>query len=163
MKKYLLIGAIIVVLILLGIYYFGFQTFFIENRVSEELPQMTQNTEKLTSQKPTIVKQGNFVDADFFHKGTGKAYILEYPDGKRILRFEEFEVVNGPDVYVYFSPAINPSGDLKSLGDFIDLGRLKGNVGNQNYELPDIDLEKYNSIVLWCKRFGVLFPYTVLK
>lgn len=163
MKKIILAVLIIGVLVLLEIFYFGFHNYFIEDKVNEALPSMPPDMAQPFLQEPIIVKQGNFVDADFFHKGIGKAYILEYPDGRRILRFENFEVVNGPDVYVYLSPATMPSNSLNSLGDFIELGRLKGNVGDQNYELSGIDLQKYNSVVLWCKRFEVLFPYAVIK
>lgn len=161
--KRLVLGVIIAVLVLLGLFYFRFQTYFIENRVREELPAMTPNGQGQTLQEPKILKQGDLVDADFFHKGSGKALVFEYPDGRKILRFEDFEVVNGPDVYVYLSPATVPTGDLKSLGDYLDLGLLKGNIGSQNYELPDIDLSGYNSVILWCKKFGVLFPYAVLE
>ncbi len=157
--------AVILILILLGVFYFRFQTYFIENKISEELPSMTPAAaQQPTLKEPKILKQGNFVDADFFHKGMGKAFILEYPDGRKILRFENFEVVNGPDLYVYFSKKSNPTGDIKSLGDFIDLGRLKGNIGDQNYELPqNILISDYQSAVIWCKRFGVLFPYAILN
>ncbi len=162
MKK--LIWAAGVILIGLGIYYTGVYTYFIENKISEELPQMSPANQQQTQQEPKIIKQGSFVDADFFHKGSGQAYVLEYPDGKKVLRFENFQTVNGPDLYVYFSKTNAPTGDLESLGDYIDLGRLKGNVGDQNYELPkNIIAESFSSVVIWCKKFGVLFPYSVLK
>ena len=162
MKKLILAGGIASIAV--TIYFTGAYTYFIENRVSEELPQMTSANQQQTLQEPRIIKQGNFVGADFFHKGNGQAYILEYPDGRKILRFENFEVVNGPDLYVYLSEASAPTGDLKSLGDYIDLGRLKDNIGDQNYELPqNISSNDYSSAVIWCKKFGVLFPYTVFK
>ena len=162
MKKLILAGG--VALIAATIYFTGAYTYFIENKVNEKLPQMTSANQEQTPQEPRIVKQGNFIDADLFHKGSGQAYILEYPDGQKILRFENFEVVNGPDLYVYLSKTDTPSGDLKSLGDYIDLGRLKGNIGDQNYKLPqNISLNDYSSVVIWCKKFGVLFPYTVFK
>lgn len=162
MKKVVFIG--LVILIGIGIYYTGVYTYFIENKVSEELPYMTPSSQESVLKEPEIKKQGNFVDADFFHKGRGQAYILEYPDGRKILRFENFETINGPDLYVYLSKTGSPTGDLKSLGDFIDLGRLKGNIGDQNYELPkNILIDEYQNAVIWCKKFGVLFPYAVLK
>ena len=161
--KRLVFAVIIAIFILLGVFYFRFQTYFIEDRVNEELPVMAPDSQESAMQEPKILKQGDFVDADFFHKGSGKALILEYPDGRNLLRFEDFEVVNGPDVYVYLSATTTPSGDLKSLGNYLDLGLMKGNIGDQNYDLPNTDLTGYSSVVLWCKKFGVLFPYAVLK
>ncbi|MBI4117305.1 MAG: DM13 domain-containing protein [Parcubacteria group bacterium] len=159
-RKLILAGGII--LIATVIYFTGAYTYFIENRISEELPKTTPSSKEQTLQEPKILKQGNFINADLFHKGSGQAYILEYPDGRKVLRFENFETVNGPDLFVYLSETSTPTGNLKSLGNFIDLGRLKGNIGNQNYELTE-NVSSLNSVVIWCKKFGVLFPYAVLK
>lgn len=152
MKKIILF-VILVGLLVLGFYYFQFQTYFIDNRVDEEMPEMEEGLE------PVVLKEGNFGDSDFIHKGTGKAKVIEYPDGSRILRFEDFEVTNGPDLFVYLSDSENPK---ENLGSYVDLGVLKGNIGNQNYELPE-NLEDFKSVVIWCKEFGVLFPYAVLN
>jgi len=58
---------------------------------------------------------------------------------------------NGPDLYVYLSTD-------KAASDFVNLGRLKGNMGNQNYEIPQgTDLDKYDTVLIWCKAFSVLF------
>lgn len=162
MKKIVLTGAI--TLAGIGIYFTGVYTYFIKNKISEELPSMSPGSQGTVSKEPKILKQGKFVNADFFHKGSGQAYIIEYTDGRKILRFENFKTVNGPDLYVYLSKSAAPAGDLKNLNDFIDLGRLKGNVGDQNYDLTqNIQIEEYQSAVIWCKKFGVLFPYAVLK
>jgi hypothetical protein len=79
-----------------------------------------------------------------------------------MLRFEDFRVTNGPDLYVYLSQNPKPTRDESSLGAFIDLGKLKGNSGNQNYEITE-DITGYNTAVIWCKRFGVLFSFAVLQ
>jgi len=72
-------------------------------------------------------------------------------DGSQYVRFENFKSTNGPDLFVYLA-----TDDQAS--DFVDLGRLKGNVGNQNYEIPEgVDLSKYNKVLVWCKAFSVLF------
>lgn len=160
MKKKIL--ALATVFIGIGIYYTGVYTYFIENKVNEELPEMNQENRQQILIEPKILKQGDFIDADFFHKGKGRAIILGYPDGKKILRFENFEIINGPDLYIYLSQTTAPTGDLGSLGNYIDLGRLKGNIGDQNYELTE-DINDFKSVVIWCKKFGVLFPYAVLK
>ena len=172
MKKIITLGLLAVVGI--GIYYTGIYTYFIENKVAEEMPEIktdasaspaiSPGTASTPSAQIKILKQGSFVDADFIHKGSGQAKILEYPDGRKILRFENFETINGPDLYVYLAESSSPTGDFKSLGNFIDLGQLKGNIGDQNYELPrNTDTSAYTSAIIWCKKFGVLFPYAILK
>ena len=100
---------------------------------------------------------GTFVGADNFHEGEGTAVILQQGD-QRVLRFEAFRVTNGPDLHVILSKSADPigSGDLGE--DYIDLGSLKGNAGNQNYELSaDLDLSEYQSVVIYCQPFHVLF------
>ena len=93
---------------------------------------------------------GEFQDADSFHKVSGKVIVLE-DGGKRYLRFENFESTNGPDLKVYLSVD-------DSAGDYVSLGELKGNIGNQNYEISEgSDLEKYDKVLIWCERFSVLF------
>ena len=67
------------------------------------------------------------------------------------LRLENFKATNGPDLYVYLATD-------KSTSDFVNLGRLKGNIGNQNYAIPaETNLTKYNTALIWCKAFSVLF------
>jgi len=95
-----------------------------------------------------IVKSGNF-EGLAGHYAEGLAKIIEV-DGSTFLRFEDFEVTNGPDLRVY----ITPDGDIKNG---IQLEKLKGSKGNQNYELNDIDIEQYNSVVIYCQPFGVYF------
>ncbi len=95
---------------------------------------------------------GTFAGAgDGIHNAQGSARILNLEDGRAVLRLEDFRVTNGPDLYVYLSTD-------KGASDYVDLGRLKANAGNQNYELPSgIDLSKYDNVVIWCKAFSVYF------
>ncbi len=80
---------------------------------------------------------------------TGNATVLNDGSEQRFLRFEGFESTNGPDLNVYLRA---------DDGEFIDLGNLKGNIGDQNYEIPvDVDLERFNTVEIWCVRFGVGF------
>jgi|SRR3989338_7818395 len=153
MKK--VFWSILVVIVLLGIYYTGVYTYFLKTEVSEDLPLMENKKEM------AVLAGGTFREVDFIHKGSGRAMLIE-SDGQIILRFEDFEVTNGPDLYVYLAKGENPTGDLKSLGDYIDLGLLKGSKGNQNYELPNYS-DGYSTVVIWCKKFGVLFTYAVMK
>ncbi len=98
------------------------------------------------------------------HTTTGRAIVTEFPDGRRVLRFEEFVTTNGPDLRVYLSAGSSDAGFGKEYGeDFVELGRLKGNLGNQNYEIPaGTDLSKYRNAVVWCARFSVGFGVATL-
>jgi len=105
----------------------------------------------------TPVATGQFRDADSSHRGSGTATIYELEDGSRILRFEGFDVTNGPDLHVYLVPAEN-AGDEVSVDGYVDLGELKGNIGDQNYEIPaDVDVSQFQSVVIWCEPFAVVF------
>ena len=96
--------------------------------------------------------QGQFVGVgDGIHDAQGVAKVLPLDDGSQILRLEEFRSTNGPDLYVYLATD-------KEASDFVNLGELKANRGNQNYEIPGgVDLEKHNQVLVWCKAFSVLF------
>jgi hypothetical protein len=106
---------------------------------------------------------GTFVGADNFHEGEGTAVILQQGD-QRVLRFEDFRVTNGPDLHVILSKSADPIGSGALGDDYIDLGSLKGNAGNQNYELSaDLDLSEYQSVVIYCQPFHVLFAAASLS
>jgi hypothetical protein len=101
---------------------------------------------------------GTFVGVnDGIHNAEGQAKVIQLSDGSNFLRLEDFRSTNGPDLYVYLSTD-------KSASDFVNLGRLKGNVGDQNYEIPDeTDLSKYKTALIWCQAFSVLFGSAELK
>jgi hypothetical protein len=92
------------------------------------------------------------------HPTDGSASVLGNGSGQRFVRFENFATDNGPDLNVYL---VNSStGDVS---DYIDLGDLKGNIGDQNYELPvGVDLSVYDTVVIWCVRFSVSFGEATL-
>jgi hypothetical protein len=97
-----------------------------------------------------------FVSLD--HGTSGRLLLLEDERGVRFIRFEDFATDNGPDLFVYLST--NPvDGDEGAFDDdFVNLGRLDGNIGNQNYEIPDdVDLSRFASVVIWCDRFNSAF------
>lgn len=112
---------------------------------------------------PVAVLSGSFQGADDFHQGSGAATVYELEDGSNVLRFEDFEVTNGPDLHVLLVPNGAPVG-RDDLTGYVDLGELKGNVGNQNYEIPpDIDISEFGSIVIYCVPFHVLFATATLS
>lgn len=93
------------------------------------------------------------------HETTGRASIFRLGDGRRVLRLTKFATSNGPDVRVYLvaAPDVQDPEVVKRAG-FIDLGGMKGNVGDQNYEVPaDVNLDQYRSVSIWCRRFSVNF------
>jgi hypothetical protein len=102
---------------------------------------------------------GNFIGVnDGIHNAEGLAKVIVLDDeGNSILRLENFRATNGPDLHVYLSTD-------KSASDFVSLGRLKGNIGNQNYEIPEgTELSKYDTVLMWCRAFSVLFGSAELK
>ena len=111
-----------------------------------------------------VLSMGNFRDADSFHKGSGTATVYQLEDGSHVLRFEDFRVTNGPDLRVLLSkaPDISNKGQFQQY-EYVELDRLKGNIGNQNYEIPaDLDISQYGSVVIYCKPFHVLFSVAAL-
>lgn len=113
--------------------------------------------------EPKLLRSGEFHPVT--HEGTGTASIYELPNGKRVLRLENFEVLNGPDLYVWLSAAPDANNARTILDNrYAELGRLKGNQGNQNYELPaDLDVSAFNSVTIWCRRFSVNFATAPLN
>jgi hypothetical protein len=110
--------------------------------------------------EPTVVQTGEFVGADDFHFGRGDALIIETEPGVYVLRFENFSVRNGPDLFVYLST--DPSGE--DVDEALNLGELKATDGAFNYELPaGIDVSTIKSAVVWCKQFSVLFAHADLS
>ena len=115
--------------------------------------------ENMPSESPRAIAQGHFVDADAVHKGSGRATLYQLPNDRHVIRFEDFRTTNGPALVVYLAKHASPMQAADVLdGGYVSLGKLKGNVGNQNYEIPaDIDVSDYGSVVVWCELFGVLF------
>jgi hypothetical protein len=110
---------------------------------------------------PTLqpTRSGEFHGTDEFHFGRGTATLIETAPGTWILRFEEFSVRNGPDLYVYLSPSADGYAP-----DAIELGTLKATDGAFNYDVPTgTDLSKVRSAIVWCKQFSHLFAVAPLR
>lgn len=120
-------------------------------------------SEQLTT--AAVISSGTFVDADRSHKGSGTVQIVTRPDGVTEAQFTDFEVTNGPDLEVWLTAHPDPTSSADVRGaDWLSLGQLKGNVGDQAYAIPDgTDLSAYPAIVIWCEQFGVLFSPAVLS
>ena len=103
---------------------------------------------------PKQLAAGQFKGYAHETEGTAGIYDVE---GKRVLRLTNFKTSNGPDVHVYLVAATDAKDDatVKNAG-FIDLGSMKGNVGDQNYDVSaTADLGKYQAVTIWCARFNV--------
>lgn len=139
-----------------GWYLFRPERLFINQTVSEEFPAAAASV-STPSTEPDVIAMGEFHSNA--HETKGSATIYRLPDGKLTLRLTDFHTSNGPEVQVYLVAAqdVNDNETVKSAG-FVTLGALKGNIGDQNYVVPaDIDLTKYRSVTIWCKRFSVNF------
>ncbi|MEO1746540.1 MAG: DM13 domain-containing protein, partial [Pseudomonadota bacterium] len=90
---------------------------------------------------------------------------LQNGSGETVLRLTEFEVTNGPDLEVWLSAVADPQSSSDVSGaQWLSLGQLKGNVGDQTYTIPaDADVSQYQSVVIWCEQFGVLFSPATLS
>ncbi len=130
-------------------FWYLFSPLWIDRVVSEAPPAVVADAP---------LKSGSFKDADSAHRGRGNAQILQTANGP-VLRLTEFEVTNGPDLEVWLvkAPAPESSADVKA-SEWISLGQLKGNIGDQTYQIPaSTDIDAYGSVVIWCEQFGVLF------
>jgi len=162
MKKNLIIAATIVAAAVAW-YAFRPERLFINQTVNESLPGTSMASAASATRGPKTLLSGRFHDGA--HKTAGFATIYQLADGKRVLRLTNFETSNGPDVQIYLVAAndVMDSETVKQAG-FVQLGPLKGNIGDQNYDVPtDVDLSKYRSATIWCARFGVNFGTAPLQ
>ena len=122
--------------------------------VSEDMSKIMAKAAIQIQKEPKTIKSGEFVGLAGHH-AEGVAKVIQVGE-LTYLRFENFEVTNGPDLRVY----ITQNGDIK---DGIHLEKLKGNRGSQNYSLEEIDVEGYDTVVIYCKPFGVYFAQAQLN
>ena len=155
-------GLLFVAIAVFVLVWFQPQKLFIEKTVDEAPPSTRGSPIETAEAGPTeapaarVLARGPFRRLE--HPTTGTAQLLELGDGRRFLRFEDLDTSNGPDLRVYLSE-IPASDDWHAYGEqYVDLGALKGNRGDQNYEIPPgVDLARYESAVIWCRRFTVGF------
>jgi len=147
-------SALLAIAALLGAawYFFRPERAVLDRRVAEPVP----------AQSAAVVATGDFESRA--HESRGSAQVLDVGGGSRVLRLINFETSDGPDLHVYLlgSPNVSNGDELASAGH-VSLGALKGNVGEQNYEIPaGVDLSRYGAVSIWCRRFGVNFATAVL-
>ena len=146
-------------LVVLAIAWYAFrpELLFINNSVAESFPVASvAATTPDAGSDPKQLAMGQF--KGYAHETQGNADVYEV-NGKRVLRLTNFKTSNGPDVHVYLVAAPDAKDDatVKRAG-FIDLGSMKGNMGDQNYDVPGTaDLDKYQAVTIWCARFNVNF------
>ncbi len=131
---------------------------FVKTTVNEEFPAAAT---PVSASTPLL--SGSFHSVA--HETMGTASVHQLADGARVLRLDNFMTSNGPDVRVYLVAAedASDSDTVKNAG-FVELGKLKGTEGAQNYDIPaDVDLERYRAVTIWCARFGVNFGTAPLK
>ena len=150
-----------------AIVWFQPQKLFIDQRVDEAPPGVPAPRPTTTggdggaattlpARGPVTVAAGRF--RSLGHTTSGRAAVLEVDDGRRFLRLEDLHTSNGPDLFVYLSTAVADGPRDRFDDEFVSLGRLKANQGNQNYELDaGTSLDRYRTVVIWCRRFTYAF------
>jgi hypothetical protein len=165
-----LVSALVVLAVGLGVFavlWFEPQKLFQNKTVKEAAPNPSASTPTgsgtpadpaTTPSEPTV---GPYASGDFRsleHNTTGTASLIRLDDGSYVLRFENLDTSNGPDLRVYLSELPSTLGWHDYGERYLELGELKGNRGDQNYPIPKgTDLSKYQSAVIWCVRFKVGF------
>lgn len=177
-KKQQWVGAAVVtaVIVVAGLVWFKPWALWVDETVNEALPSAATPTSMRTGSTspsssatatppaapagPVTVARGSFISHE--HTTTGVVKILRLADGTRTLRLEGLDTSNGPDLRVWLSDAPVKEGKagwgVFDDGKYVNLAKLKGNKGDQNYPLPaDLDLSAYTSVSIWCDRFDVSF------
>lgn len=177
-RRLVLVGVVTVsALVAFVLVWFQPQTLFIDTVVDEESPSArppadegdpapaddidaadeADEADEVDEALPVAVATGSFTSRSRYTvTGTATTFALE--DGSRTLRLEDFESTNGPDLYIYLTAADSDRSDAELDADAIDLGLLAGNIGDQNYDVPtDVDLGRYDTVVIWCRRFATSF------
>jgi hypothetical protein len=164
------IAGTIVVLGAVGWYMFRPELLFIDKRVNEALPAGTTQVSEAAPASAVSIQRASGTVAlsaplltgrfhSVAHETKGIATLHQLANGSRVLRLTQFETSNGPDVRVYLIAASDASdAETVQKAGFVELGKLKGNQGDQNYDVPaNLDLSRYRAATIWCKRFSVNF------
>ena len=177
----LALGAIGVAALVIGAGLFQPWRLFVDERADDLLPTEvlvssgpveqadpvpSEPTATKPAPKPKIIRSGRLISHE--HRTSGRVKIIRLPDGGRVLRFEDLDTSSGPDLRVWLSsgPVVDGRSGWFVFGQHrhVELGRLKANLGNQNYTIPvGADLTELRSVTIWCKRFRVSFGAAALS
>jgi hypothetical protein len=158
------VAALLAVVLAIALYLFQPWRLFTTVEVDEALPGPAATAPApgdptpSPARRPKVLASGAFVSHE--HATSGKARVLRLGDGSRVLRIEDLDTSDGPDLRVWLTDqAVTPDGwRVFDDGRWLELGTLKGNRGNANYQIPkSADLGKFTSVTIWCKRFSVSF------
>jgi electron transfer DM13 len=138
----------------------------VDDRVDEAVPVVEQPVAAAPPAEPVVLARGELITHE--HDSSGSVVVLELPDGSRVLRLEDLNTSNGPDLHVWITDAPVIEGrdgwGVFDDGRYVDLGALKGNIGSSNYPLPpEVDLAELSSVSVWCQRFAVSFAAADLE
>ena len=131
-------------------------------REQVEETMMKASKESNSSAEPmspaaVALARGSFAGADSFHQGEGTVTVYRV-GAELILRLEPFRVTNGPDLHVILTKHARPRSREEVAAGYVEVAKLKGNLGSQNYTLPaGVRLEEYKAVVIYCKPFHVVF------
>ena len=155
------LGAYLVTAAVVG-FYLG-RSMFVDDEVNENVVMAAPaRPAPGVEERPrnVLLARGRF--RSVAHSATGRASAIRRARGGRVLTLTSFEVDNGPDLRVYL--VAGRARDESEVDDFEDLGALKGNKGDQQYDLPrGLDLDRYSTVVIWCRAFSVNFARAPLR
>jgi hypothetical protein len=157
--RYKWILVVVGIAVLVGAWWaFRPEKLFVNQKVNEAAPAGL-------SSEPEALYTGKLEGK--IHQTSGRATIYKSADNKEYLRLTDFTTSNGPDVHVLLVKADDRAIEqeiVKGALESVELGALKGNQGDQNYDLPgNVDLNKYQAVVVYCERFHAIFGVARLE
>jgi hypothetical protein len=148
-----------------GLYWFQPWKLFTTNEVNDSVPVVATGQPAATDTAETpagnrLLAQGTFITHE--HETTGRVQLVELPGGRRQLVLLDLDTSDGPDLRVWLTdqPVIEGTTGWRVFddGSYVELARLRGNKGNQVYDIPsNVDTSQFRSVSIWCKRFAVSF------
>jgi hypothetical protein len=154
-KKRAVVISLVVIVLIVAWYAFIPERLVVNERADEAVPAASAGSLAALASGPFH---------GIAHETKGTATVFQDSNGNRILRLSNFSTSNGPDVHVYMVAAENAydAGTVEHAG-FIDLGNIKGSIGDQGYTLGRLDLSRCRAVSIWCKRFSVNFGTAPMK
>lgn len=150
-----------------GIYWFAPQRLVLDRTVAEPPPLAVPSSTLTPREPPRGASDDERASGSFRsleHRTTGRVAVVELDGGARYVRLEDLDTSDGPDLRVYLTDQpLSDDWHVWDDGRYVDLGALKGNVGDSNYPIPsEVDLDEFETVVIWCRRFTVGFAVAPL-